>query len=89
LQDAAQAAERGPETTAAVVLRLGRTSYLGARAVGAPDAGGGGGGGVAAVINSTTGSLPCHLRALNSIILLNDVYIMQFQRMRPLCGCFL
>jgi dihydroxyacetone kinase len=36
---AAEAAERGAEATAAMVPRLGRASYLGARAVGAPDAG--------------------------------------------------
>lgn len=36
---AAEAAERGTEATAAMVPRLGRASYLGARAVGAPDAG--------------------------------------------------
>jgi dihydroxyacetone kinase len=36
---AAEAAERGAEATASMVPRLGRASYLGARAVGAPDAG--------------------------------------------------
>ena len=36
---AAEAAERGTEATAAMVPRLGRASYLGARVVGAPDAG--------------------------------------------------
>ena len=36
---AAEAAERGAEATATMVPRLGRASYLGARAVGAPDAG--------------------------------------------------
>ncbi len=36
---AAEAAERGTAATAAMVPRLGRASYLGARAVGAPDAG--------------------------------------------------
>ena len=39
LQAAAVAAEQGAEATAAMVPRLGRASYLGARAVGAPDAG--------------------------------------------------
>lgn len=36
---AAEAAERGAEATSTMVPRLGRASYLGARAVGAPDAG--------------------------------------------------
>jgi dihydroxyacetone kinase len=38
-QDAAQAAEAGMAATADMLPRLGRASYLGARAVGAPDAG--------------------------------------------------
>jgi dihydroxyacetone kinase len=36
---AAEAAERGAQATAAMVPKLGRASYLGARAVGVPDAG--------------------------------------------------
>ncbi len=39
LAAAAEAAERGAEATAAMTPRLGRASYLGARAVGLPDAG--------------------------------------------------
>jgi dihydroxyacetone kinase len=39
LAAAARAAEQGAEATARMVPRLGRASYLGARAVGAPDAG--------------------------------------------------
>ncbi|TDH60296.1 DAK2 domain-containing protein, partial [Dankookia rubra] len=38
-RDAAAAAEAGAEATASMQPRLGRASYLGARAVGAPDAG--------------------------------------------------
>jgi dihydroxyacetone kinase len=39
LAAAARAAEQGAEATAGMTPRLGRASYLGARAVGAPDAG--------------------------------------------------
>jgi dihydroxyacetone kinase len=39
IQAAAQAAEKGTAATAQMIPRLGRASYLGARAVGAPDAG--------------------------------------------------
>jgi dihydroxyacetone kinase len=39
IKAAAQAAEEGVAATATMIPRLGRASYLGARAVGAPDAG--------------------------------------------------
>jgi dihydroxyacetone kinase len=39
LAEAAQAAEAGMAATADMLPRLGRASYLGARAVGSPDAG--------------------------------------------------
>jgi ATP-dependent dihydroxyacetone kinase len=39
LQAAARAAEEGTAATAAMIPRIGRASYLGVRAVGAPDAG--------------------------------------------------
>jgi dihydroxyacetone kinase len=39
IRDAATAAEAGTQATATMLPRVGRASYLGARAVGAPDAG--------------------------------------------------